>query len=333
MKVLIYGHYFFSVDLLWGFVQLGWEAEVIMEYSKERIIEIIKRGEADLLLTCGGPLEFDKDVLAWIGINRPSGMKYVHWDTDGISSMLYPSRSGEGIEMDVIYAAKPDLVLTMCPEMLEFLREKGFFCGMMYYAYSPLVHHPMPEFHDEEHKYINLIGTSYSEIYPSKPDHYRYHSLKVLLAPLIDHGYTVHIYGDPGYVPFARDVLGINLSPDNYHGKMPYDRTCAAYNSSFINIATQNHEKTLTKRTFEILGSGGFALTMDTSKIRELFIPDQDLVVSSSPEQTLELVKYYETHIEEWRQIRKNALRSVEEHTYKHRVKDMLAQLDQLTIQ
>jgi spore maturation protein CgeB len=87
----------------------------------------------------------------------------------------------------------------------------------------------------------------------------------------------------------------------------------------FVNLVTQNHEHTITKRTFEILGSGGFALSSDNTAIRELFVPGRDLAVSSSPEQTLELVRYYKEHPDEWRKVRDSAVLSVQNHTYKQR--------------
>jgi spore maturation protein CgeB len=268
--------------------------------------------------------------MAFLGNHRPSGVAHIHWDTDGISSTYYLSESGDGIEMDVIYASKPDLVLTMCPEMREVIKQKGFPCEMMYYAFSPVFHHPTADIEAKD-GLINLIGSSYSSLYPFRPEHFRYTSLKILLKPLLENGYPVHLYGDDQYPSLIKRILGVELPPENYHGYLPYERTCAVYNSSFLNIVTQNHERTITKRTFEILGSGGFVLSSDNSEIRKLFTPGRDLVVSSSPEQTLELAKYYEKNKDEWRAVRKNAALSVQNHTYKQRAEYILEQYNILT--
>lgn len=330
MKIIIYGHYFFSHDMQWGFRQLGYDTEIITEAQESCFRETLRDAGADLLVTLGGPWEFVYDNIVWLGRSRPAGLKHIHWDTDGISSLRYPSLSGEGIEMDIIYAAKPDLVLTMCPEMQDFVREKGFACAAMPYAYSPAVHFPMPEYYDEEHHYINLIGRSYREFYANDPDHYRYRSLRILVKPLVENGYTVNVYGDQDYIPLMRDGLGIPIPPESYRGLMPYESTGAAYNSSFINLVTQNHQDTLTKRTFEILGSGGFALSADNRAVRKLFVPGRDLAVSASPEQTLALVKYYENHMDEWRKIRKNALSSAQNHTYRERAQYIMKLFEKL---
>lgn len=318
MKALVFGHYLFSADMAWGFNQAGHSAQIIKATTADQIERILGETDAEILITLGAPTEMRREVLEAIGKRQSPHYKYIHWDTDGISSTYFGSVSGDGIEMDDIYWAKPDLVLTMCPEMLEFVRSKGFPCEFMYYAYSPVSHHPMPGYNDKD-RYISLIGNSYYMILGSHPDHYRYQSLKILLKPLVENGYAVHLYGENQYPPLIKKILGLDIPAVNYRGFLPYEQTCAAYNNSFINLVTQNHQHTVTKRTFEILGSGGFMLSADNSGLRELFVPGRDLVVSSSPEQTLELVRYYWERPDEWRKVRENAVLSVQNHTYKQR--------------
>lgn len=327
MKVLIYGNYLFSYEMQWGFQQTDWEVSVIAPQEAEHIKLILEHAEADLLITLGAPLELNLDVMKFMRDSRPSGMKHVHWDTDGISSTYYPSNSGDGIEMDVIYASEPDLVLTMCPEMQKIILQRGYDCEIMHYAFCPFTHHPMPEYQDKEQKFINLIGNAYVYSYNQNPNHYRYHSMKILLKPLLEEGFDVHVYGDYDYVTLVKELLGIAIPPERFHGRLPYENTCAAYNDSFMNIVTQNHDRTITKRTFEILGSGGFVLSADNTEIRKLFVPGRDLAVSASPKQTVEVVRYYLDNIEEWRKIRKNAALSVQNHTYKQRAEFIIEKL------
>lgn len=330
MKVLILGNKIFSLDMQWGFLQAGWEASIIDARNAAQMDLALQNNDADLLITLGAPLELKADAMAFLGNSRPSSLKCIHWDTDGISSTFYRSASGDGIEMDVIYASKPDLVLTMCPDMKELIQKKGFPCEMMYYAYSPLSHHPVNA-PNPVTNYINLIGTSYFNLYPFHPEHYRYTSLKILLKPLLENGYPVQLYGDRDYLPLVKKLFGADTPPPVYHGYMPYERTYQVYNSSFINLVTQNHLRTITKRTFEILGCGGFILSSDNSEIKKLFTPGHDLVVSSSPEETLELINYYKKNKEEWETIRKNAVLSVQNHTYKQRAEYIIEQYGKLT--
>ncbi|MFS0907747.1 glycosyltransferase [Priestia aryabhattai] len=91
------------------------------------------------------------------------------------------------------------------------------------------------------------------------------------------------------------------------------------YSNTDINIGCQNHNLYLSRRTFEILGSEGFLITYDTKEIRRLFKPGQDLVVSSSPKETLELVNYYLNHPNECKRIGERGKNAIKNHTYKHR--------------
>jgi spore maturation protein CgeB len=328
MKVLIFGNKIFSVDMLWGFQQAGCDAQIIDATTAEQMDKILGETNPDLLFTLGAPPEFKREVLDYIGKRTSSHMKYIHWDTDGISSKYFRSVSGEGIEMDLINLSKPDLILTMCPEMLEFIRDKNYPCEMMHYAYSPVSHRPLMGYENDKY-FINLVGNSYVEFAKFYPNHYRYTSIRILLKPLLENGYKVHFYGDTGYRPLIKTLLDLDVPAEYFHGYLPYEKTCAAYNSSFINLVTQNHDQTITKRTFEILGSGGFVLSSDNTEIRKLFTPGRDLVVSSSPEQTLELVEYYKNHSNEYKRIRENAIISVQNHTYKQRAEYIISKLAQ----
>ena len=318
MNVMIFGNQLFSMDMLWGFQQAGHSVRVIQATTAGEMEAALGEADVDILLTLGAPLEFKRAVMEYLGNRQTPRYKHIHWDTDGISSTKYLSVSGDGIEMDFIYAAKPDLVLSMCPEMCDFIRHKGFPCEIMFYAYSPLSHRPLKG-NDNDKYDISLIGNSYYSFAKFFPNHFRYHSLEIILKPLLENGYSVHVHGDNGYRLLIKEMFGIDVPEEYFHGYLPYEKTCAAYSGSFVNLVTQNHDRTVTKRTFEILGSGGFALSSDNTAIRELFVPGRDLAVSSSPEQTLELVRYYKEHRDEWRKVRENAALSVQNHTYKQR--------------
>lgn len=324
MKVLLFGTRMFSGDMLWGFLQAGCDAKIISASTAEQMEDILGRENADLLITLGAPTDIYRAPLEYLGRRPSSSTKYIHWDTDGISSLYYPSKSGDGIEMDLIYLAKPSFVFTMCPEMLDFLRSKGIRSDMLHYAYSPGSHRPLPDVRSTDFS-ISLIGSSYAYFANRFPKHYRYESLKILVKPLLENGFAVHIHGDTAYPALIKSQLGIELDPSYYHGYMYYDKTCAAYNRAYINLATQNHQQTITKRTFEILGSGGFLLSSANAALRQFFEPGRDLTVSSSPEETLEIVEYYKNNPDKWQTVRENAVKSVQNHTYKQRAEYILS--------
>jgi len=67
----------------------------------------------------------------------------------------------------------------------------------------------------------------------------------------------------------------------------------------------------VTQRTFEILGSGAFMIASRTEGLTSLFKDKKDLVLTSSPEETIELVKYYINKPELRYSIGANARRKV----------------------
>jgi len=318
MKVIVFGNRLFSVDMAWGFKELGHDVQLIFPRTIQELDALLSAANPDLLLTLGSPAFYNPTLLERLG-NRPqSAMKCVHWDTDGITWV--------DIEMKHINLLKPDVVFTVCPEMLERLHSQGIQSEILFYAFSPISHHPGPIAAENEGQ-ITFAGAAYPGIISRYPKHYRRLSMDVLFKPLLDGGYKVDFYGDNNHKQVIKSLYNFDVPDAWLHGRYLYERTCQIYNSCSINLVTQNHENTLTKRVFEILGSGGFALSYDNSAIRELFTPGRDLVVSSSPEQTLELTEYYKNHSDEYKKIRENAIVSVQNHTYKQRAESIISKL------
>nr|WP_280518662.1 glycosyltransferase [Lederbergia wuyishanensis] len=118
--------------------------------------------------------------------------------------------------------------------------------------------------------------------------------------------------------------FGKDIPKSWQHGYLDYTEANKVYNSAKIVLGLQNHPTQLTQRTYEILGSGGFLITQDTPEIRRLFTPNQDLVVSSSPDETIKLVNFYLSHPKERERIRKDGLKTVQKHSYKARAEYLL---------
>jgi spore maturation protein CgeB len=80
----------------------------------------------------------------------------------------------------------------------------------------------------------------------------------------------------------------------------------------------------VTQRTYEILASGGFLLTSSTSAINELFNIGKNLVASSSPEETVKLVKYYLNNPSERKKVAMQDRTALLGHSYKDRAQNMV---------
>lgn len=125
-------------------------------------------------------------------------------------------------------------------------------------------------------------------------------------------------------------VLGEPVPLEWLHGYLDYLETNKVYSSADIIIGLQNHRTQVTQRTYEILGAEGFLLTSDTPEIRRLFQPGRDLVVSSSAEETIDLVRYYLKKPAEREKISRQGKETVEKyHTYKHRASYIMNLLKQ----
>ena len=109
------------------------------------------------------------------------------------------------------------------------------------------------------------------------------------------------------------------MNEDWMHGYLPYTLANHVYSSSDIILGIQNHPTQLTQRIYEILASGGFLITSDTPEIRSLFSPGKDLIVSSSPRETLDLVNDYLQEADKREIIRENGQKSVAVHHYKNK--------------
>lgn len=318
MKLLIWGDKYFSEDMAWGFKELGHDVQMIAPKTTQELDASISSFNPDLVLTLGSPSVFDLELLRYFG-NRPSSpMKCIHWDTDGITWM--------DIELRHINLIKPDIVFTVCPEMLDLLQSHNIDSKLLFYAYSPIFHHPGPVATENKDQ-ITFVGAAYPEVIQKFPNHFRRLSMDVLFKPLLNGGYKIDFYGDNRHKQVIKFLYDYDVPDAWLHGRYAYEKTCQIYNSCSINLVVQNHENTLTKRVFEILGSGGFALSYDNSMIRKFFSPGKDLVVSSSPAQTIEIVEYYKKHTDEYKTIRDNALESAQNHTYKQRAEYIINNL------
>lgn len=319
MKVLVYGDAIFSLDMLWGFKVAGHDAELIVPRSALELDQKINTAQPELLITLGTPVYYPQEMRNYLLTRKRGGMKHVHWDTDGIS--------WKELEMSLIHSMNPDMVFTVCPDMLAVLQGENIKSEMLFYAYCPMYHHPLPA---QDSGQVTFVGASYIQVMQKFPEHFRRKSMDVLFEPLLRNGKRIDFFGDTNHGQLIKYLYGLDVPYDWIHGRVPYDKLSSIYCNSHINLVTQNHEQTITKRTFEIMGSGGFVLTCRNNAIEEYFTPGEDLAASDSPEQTLEFLEYYNTHEDEYSKIRENALESAQKHTYQQRANEILEKMNNL---
>jgi spore maturation protein CgeB len=113
-------------------------------------------------------------------------------------------------------------------------------------------------------------------------------------------------------------------------GRRWIDNLTAAkiYNASRINLnihTSPSLRDYANQKLFAIAGCSSFQLVDRREAIPELFEIDKEIVVFENLDDLLEKIEYYLTHPREREEIAKNAqVRAYQEHTYKHRMREMM---------
>jgi spore maturation protein CgeB len=228
----------------------------------------------------------------------------------------------ELISRPMVNRLKPDLVWTIHPACVPMYNRIGLAAAYFNFAFNPR-RFPMKHGKIEETYDVVLIGHAHLETRT-----YRYESLRQLLYPLIRSGLRTDVWGG-GWNENAELLLreyGAVIPPEWLHGPVPYLRTAELYRQSRIVLGVQNAEDQVTQRTFEILGTGAFMIASRTPELETLFEHGQELVLSSGPEETLELVRHYRDRAGDRAKIGARARAKVLDlHTYRRRLRDVWA--------
>lgn len=111
-------------------------------------------------------------------------------------------------------------------------------------------------------------------------------------------------------------------SVDNYR-EMPLVFKQSKIN---LNISLRSIKSGIPQRAFDIMGSGGFLLSNYQNDFPDYFTPGEDFDFYESKADLLDKIDYYLTHEAERRQIARNGHdRIAAAHTYRHRVREILA--------
>jgi hypothetical protein len=315
-KVVIYCDKLYAGDILWGFTAAGCESQIIAPASIEHFDKLMAEINPDLLILSSYMGYFKQPMLTHIGSRNSPHYKCVCWDTEGVGQF--------DLQMTGFVLSKPDMVFSICPEMLEKLKSKSIPCARLDFAYNPTIHYPKPISVNENYT-ISLIGNAWLWYANHYPAHFRYSkAIPILLKPLIENNFKIDFYGSTEYKPVIKKFLNLDVPNEWFKGTIYYEKTCDIYNNSFINLITQNHDLTITRRTFEILGSGGFGLSCSNTAVKNMFGSSGGLAISNSYNETLEILDHYKKNTEEYIKVRKNAVISVQNHTYKERAEEII---------
>ncbi len=286
--------------------------------NREHLSSLINSFAPELVVTYGwGPEQTIEKQFIIKSCVREKNIPHVYWS---VEDPLYT----ENFVVPLLSAAEPDAVFTISSSHVDFYRVRGFRTAYMDWGFTPGIHFPtasQPEYSVD----IAIIANSYNWILDEFKIDIRMSSMRTLLLPLLENGLRVDIWGS-GWEKMS-NYLGIEIDRSSLHGTVSLFESNKIYNSAKIIIGFQNYENQVTQRTYEVLGSGGFLLTFDTPAVRRLFEPGRDLLVSSSPQETLQLVHHYLNAEGERKAIARQGHLAVAPHTFKARAEYMISVL------
>lgn len=298
-----------------GFRDLGHQVMISGPLTREKIPRLISSFRPHLIVTLGWTQEHKPANRPWIRNSvRRSGIPHIFWATED------PTHT-KTFTLPYIRSVKPDFVFTICRSRIMEYRKMGIAAAYLDFGYHPKVHHTVRT-QPAYRKNIVVVANAYPNILEKYPNHYRLHSLRQLIAPLVKNNIRIDFWGN--HWERMKPFLGVKIPREWIHGHLPYTEANKIYSSAKIVIGLQNHRTQLTQRTYEILASGGLLLTNDTPEIRRLFTPGQHLLVSNSPSQTVRIVRHYLNHPVQRQQIRTAGKRAVARHSYKQRARRMI---------
>ncbi len=187
-------------------------------------------------------------------------------------------------------------------------------------ACDPEVHRPL-ELSAEDHARwgspISFVGAGY-------------YNRQQVFASLAD--LPMKLWGTewPTCKPFDRMVQeqGRRLTPDEY---------IKIFNATSINLNLHSSSERdgvdpfgdfLNPRIFELAAAGAFQLVDQREYLPEAFAPGEEIATFSSPADLKEKIHYYLQHPEERQQMAQRArARALRDHTYSHRLREMLAKI------
>lgn len=303
----------YTLGLPQGFRELNCPVFVLSELSKNTIEEAVEHFRPDLLITTGWAYRRHKREHIDKLVNKVAKykIKHVYWATED-------PRWTEECSLKCIEIFRPDAVLTIHPESAVKYMRMGIAAGHLDFGCNPEFNKCEPP--DSKYAYdVALVGNG-GKAWKS----YRKDSVQILLKPLVERGYNLAIWGKR-WDRFNEELMGFKLPKHMLKGELPYEETNKVYNSAKIMIGLQNDQEMLTSRTFEVLGSRGFLLTVPTQSVNNLFINNFHLVCSSSPEATVNLVDYFLKDDTARQEVAQNGQIEVySNHTYKQRAMQIL---------
>jgi spore maturation protein CgeB len=141
------------------------------------------------------------------------------------------------------------------------------------------------------------------------------------LAQRLEPGELV-IYGDEGWKAVLNGAVSIQ-PPRDYYRELP-----KVYHQAggVVNLTSFQMPAGLNQRCFDVPAAGGFLLTDHQENLFQYFDPGVDVVTFQSPAELIDKWSFYSAHPAARQAVmQRGRQRILSEHTYQHRVREMLS--------
>lgn len=299
-----------TVTLPEGFKEAGHEIMISGSIGENNIEEMVSKFKPDLIMSIGWGenQSVENQILTRKNI-QCSKTPHVYWS---LEDPLFT----DVFTIPLLKRVQPDFVFTICPQSIKRFSELGFKAAYMDFGFASDIHCSV-ECEEQYKCSIAVVANAYPEVLEKNSALFRNESIKTLILPLLKEGYKVDFWGKDW--DKINNIIGFDIPKEWIHGYIPYIDANKIYNSTNIMIGLQNYNTQVTQRTYEILASGGFLLTSDTPALRGLFKSGEHLVLSSSPQQTLKLIKYYLSNPDKRKIIAAAGQKIINGHSYRER--------------
>lgn len=275
----------------------------------KRLLAIARSYKPDLFLEAGG-----WNILpATLDAMRDMGIRTALWTIDP-PRLFKPIREA---------APHYDFVFTQGTEAYEILKKYNIKnLHWLPFACDSDFHKPIELTPEELKRYsteVCFVG-SWNPLYVKR---------RAVLEGLTD--FKIGIWGPgwdklPAESPLRRFIRGLHTKPEDW---------TKIYSASKIVLCIHDHDtegKILiyqaSPRVYEVLACGAFLVTDRQKDILTLFNPGEDLVIFNNIKELREIITYYLRHPDEARSIaERGRMKVLENHTYRHRIKEILAQV------
>lgn len=319
MKIL-----FFENGTIWsrglpdGLRDLGHTVRMSGPLARRRIPALLSSFRPDLIINVGwGPNHVREKQIMMRDWAKSAGIPLVYWSVED-------PHFTDVFTLPLVRTMRPDFVFTTCPQTVQKFQKLGIPAAHMDFGFHPSIHrrlNPLKRYSSD----IAVVANAYPHVLKKSPDHFRRKAIQILIRPLLHKGIRIDFYGRDWEK--MHKILGRPIPRSWIHGYLPYKDASKVYSSAKIMLGLQNYTDMVTQRTYEIAGSSGFLFTCDTPGVRKLFKPGRDVAVSSSPEQTVRLIRRYLKEPLERERIRKRARKAIAKHSYTHRARYLLNDL------